>query len=55
MGRAEDELDAFCRARLASYKVPRSWHFRSELPQTASGKIQKVPLRETYLAGLSAG
>ncbi|GAA1860369.1 AMP-binding protein [Actinomadura bangladeshensis] len=50
----EDELGAFCRARLASYKVPRSWHFRSELPQTASGKIQKVVLRETYLAGLPA-
>ncbi|TDC93070.1 AMP-binding protein [Actinomadura sp. 7K507] len=46
-----DELDAFCRDRLASYKVPRSWHFRSELPQTASGKIQKVALREEHLVG----
>ncbi|GAA0844442.1 class I adenylate-forming enzyme family protein [Streptosporangium amethystogenes subsp. fukuiense] len=51
----EGELDAFCRDRLASYKVPRSWHFRSELPQTASGKIQKVALRERYLADLAMG
>ncbi|XRQ06184.1 class I adenylate-forming enzyme family protein [Actinomadura welshii] len=46
-----DGLAAFCRERLASYKVPRTWHFRGELPQTASGKIQKVALREQYLAG----
>ncbi len=51
----EEELDAFCRDRLASYKVPRSWHFRSELPQTASGKIQKVALRERPLADLAPG
>ncbi|MEU8118732.1 AMP-binding protein [Spirillospora sp. NPDC049024] len=51
----EADLDAFCRARLASYKVPRSWHFRTELPQTASGKIQKVALREEHLAALPTG
>ncbi len=40
----EAELQAFCRARLASFKVPRRFVFR-ELPKTATGKIQKFQLR----------
>ena len=43
------ELEAFCRERLASYKVPRIWRFVDQFPQTASGKIKKFALRETYL------
>ncbi|WP_342659966.1 3-[(3aS,4S,7aS)-7a-methyl-1,5-dioxo-octahydro-1H-inden-4-yl]propanoyl:CoA ligase [Rhodococcus ruber] len=46
----EDELTAFCGARLASFKIPQIWQFRTELPQTASGKIQKFVLRDQYLA-----
>jgi fatty-acyl-CoA synthase len=42
----EAELDAFCRRHLASYKVPRTWRFVDQFPQTASGKIQKFLLRE---------
>ena len=38
-------LEAFCRLHLASHKVPRRWRFVSQLPQTASGKIQKYLLR----------
>ena len=44
----EQELAAFCRARLAGFKVPKRFVFR-ELPRTATGKIQKFLLRE--LAG----
>jgi fatty-acyl-CoA synthase len=44
-----DELTQFCRARLASYKVPRTWRFVAQFPQTASGKIQKFRLRDDYL------
>ncbi|MCA1536688.1 AMP-binding protein [Bradyrhizobium sp. NBAIM03] len=44
-----NELIAFCRERLASYKVPRIWRFAEQFPQTASGKIQKFKLRERYL------
>lgn len=44
------DLDAFCRDRLASYKVPRLWNFVSSFPQTASGKIQKFALRQQYLS-----
>jgi fatty-acyl-CoA synthase len=35
------ELDAFCRARLAPYKVPRRFDFVAEFPRTSAGKIQK--------------
>ncbi|MBL0374295.1 AMP-binding protein [Rhizobium sp. KVB221] len=40
-----DEIGAFCRARLAGFKLPRRFLFR-ELPKTATGKIQKFLLRE---------
>lgn len=46
----ETALTAFCRERLASYKIPRVWRFVEQFPQTASGKIQKFVLREQYLA-----
>ncbi len=36
-----DELDAYCRARLAPYKVPVSFEFVSDFPRTPGGKIQK--------------
>jgi fatty-acyl-CoA synthase len=36
-----DELDAFCRTRLAAYKVPQSFEFVPDLPRTAAGKVQK--------------
>jgi fatty-acyl-CoA synthase len=37
----ESEFDAFCRARLAAYKVPKSFRFIAEFPRTSAGKIQK--------------
>ena len=36
-----DELAAFCRARLAPYKVPRRFDFVDAFPRTSAGKIQK--------------
>lgn len=41
---APEELQAFCRARLAAYKVPRSFQFVADFPRTASGKIRKHAL-----------
>ncbi len=43
---SEQELDAFMRERLAAYKVPRLYEFRSELPKTAVGKILRRVLVE---------
>jgi fatty-acyl-CoA synthase len=40
-----DELVAWCRANLATYKAPRRVVI-AELPKTSTGKIQKFRLRE---------
>lgn len=40
-----DELKAFARDRLAHFKAPHTVTFVSELPKTATGKIQKYVLR----------
>jgi acyl-CoA synthetase (AMP-forming)/AMP-acid ligase II len=37
----EKELIAFCRQRLADFKVPRRIHLVDEIPRTATGKIQR--------------
>jgi fatty-acyl-CoA synthase len=42
----EGELAAFCRERLAAYKLPRHWQFVERFPMTVTGKIQKYRLRE---------
>jgi benzoate-CoA ligase len=39
------ELKAFVKDRLAPYKYPRWITFVSELPKTATGKIQRFLLR----------
>jgi fatty-acyl-CoA synthase len=41
----EEELREFARGLLARFKVPSAVHFVSELPKTATGKIQKFVLR----------
>ena len=41
----EPELIEFARARMAHFKVPKSFVFVNELPKTATGKIQKYVLR----------
>ncbi len=41
-----EELRAFCQDGLARYKYPRWVHFETELPKTATGKIQRYRLRE---------
>lgn len=44
----EDDVVAFARDRLAGYKVPKSVEFVDDLPETATGKVQKYELREAY-------
>ena len=43
---AEADVLAFCRERLANYKVPRRVVFCGALPRNASGKVLKRVLRE---------
>ena len=40
------EIAAFCRKKLASYKVPRIFEFRTELPKSLVGKVLRRALRE---------
>jgi acyl-CoA synthetase (AMP-forming)/AMP-acid ligase II len=49
-----EEVTAFAREHLASYKVPRSVDFTGELPRTGSGKLLKRQLRAPYWAGQTA-
>ena len=42
----EAELKAFVKDRLAPYKYPRFIEFVTDLPKTATGKIQRFKLRE---------
>ena len=44
------EVLAFCRARLAAYKCPRSVHFCAALPRTASGKLRRAELRAQLIS-----
>jgi fatty-acyl-CoA synthase len=41
-----DEVKAFCRARIAHYKVPHYVVFVDEFPLTVTGKVQKFRLRD---------
>jgi acyl-coenzyme A synthetase/AMP-(fatty) acid ligase len=44
------ELILHCKSRLAPYKFPRVIHFVTDLPKTATGKIQRFRLRQTAAA-----
>ncbi|MFC7929817.1 AMP-binding protein [Streptomyces cinereoruber] len=46
-----EEITAFCRDRLAHYKIPRRVEILAEFPMTVSGKVRKVELRERYAEG----
>ncbi len=39
-----DDIKAFCKERLAAYKVPTHYEFRTELPKTTVGKILRREL-----------
>lgn len=47
-----DELRAWCKSRIAHYKVPRHIRFVDEFPMTVTGKVQKFRMREISVAEL---
>jgi len=49
-----DELQGWCKARIAHYKVPRHFRFVDEFPMTVTGKVQKFRMREISVAELMA-
>jgi long-chain acyl-CoA synthetase len=49
----EEEIKAFCKERLAAYKVPKHYEFRKELPKTTVGKILRRELVRQHKEGSS--
>lgn len=43
---SEDELKAYCKGQIATYKIPKYWKFVSEFPTTVTGKVRKVEMRD---------
>jgi fatty-acyl-CoA synthase len=50
-----DDLAAFCRGKLASFKIPRYTLVLDVLPMTPSGKVQKFKLREMVAQAFADG
>jgi fatty-acyl-CoA synthase len=47
-----EELRAWCKGKIATFKIPRYWRFVDGFPMTVTGKIQKFKMRETSVAEL---
>ena len=47
-----EELKAFCKGKIAHYKIPRFFKFVTEYPMTVSGKVQKYKMREIAIQEL---
>jgi fatty-acyl-CoA synthase len=47
-----DELAAWCKGKIATFKIPRHWKFVDGFPMTVTGKIQKFKMRETAIEEL---
>ena len=43
-----DDIREFARERMAAYKIPRRVEFQDDLPETATGKVQKYEIRDAY-------
>ena len=50
-----DDLAAWCKGKIATYKIPRQWKFVDSFPMTVTGKVQKFKMRETSIEELGLG
>ncbi|HVD01745.1 MAG TPA: AMP-binding protein [Candidatus Dormibacteraeota bacterium] len=41
-----DELAAFCKGKISTFKIPRYWKFVDGFPMTVTGKVRKIEMRE---------
>ena len=51
----DDQLTAFCKGTVATYKIPRYWKQVEEFPMTVTGKVQKFRMREIAIEELARG
>jgi fatty-acyl-CoA synthase len=51
----DEALVAFCRGKIATYKIPKYWKFVDGFPMTVTGKIQKFKMREVAVEELGLG
>ncbi|EKT4458002.1 AMP-binding protein [Pseudomonas sp. CJQ_7] len=49
-----EELQGWCKMRIAHFKVPRYIRFVDEYPMTVTGKVQKFRMREISVAEIAA-
>jgi len=47
-----DDLAAWCKGKIAGFKIPRLWKFVDSFPMTVTGKIQKFKMREVAIEEL---
>ncbi|HZK74223.1 MAG TPA: AMP-binding protein [Clostridia bacterium] len=47
-----DELAAWCKGKIASFKIPRHWKLVDSFPMTVTGKVQKFKMREASIEEL---
>jgi len=48
---SDDALRAFCKARLASYKVPKTYEFVDRVPRSEAGKLNRTDLGRARAEG----
>lgn len=41
-----ESLNAYCKGKIATFKIPKYWKFVDSFPMTVTGKIRKVEMRE---------
>jgi fatty-acyl-CoA synthase len=47
-----EELAAWCKGKIATYKIPRHWKFVDSFPMTVTGKVQKFKMKEVAVEEL---
>ena len=48
-----EEFTAFCKGKIAHFKVPKYFKFTQDFPMTVTGKIRKVEMRQISIKELN--
>jgi fatty-acyl-CoA synthase len=47
-----EDLAAFCKGKISTFKIPKYWKFVDSYPMTVTGKVMKFKMRETAIEEL---